>query len=95
MADAKKTNVDERVLTITKEGQENVEVKFSDLDDEGKVLFNKFWLIKKEKETFISESNFKVEQLNILEKSYLSILQSFLEKPDGEEKKDNESSIKT
>tara|TARA_R100000149_G_C5875155_1_gene138904 strand:+ start:668 stop:949 length:282 start_codon:yes stop_codon:yes gene_type:complete len=91
MADAKKEIVDERVLTIKKDGQEDVEVKFSDLDNEGKVLFNKVWLIKKEKDNFISDTNFRVEQLMILEKSYLGIMQQYVEKDDGEEKKSDES----
>ena len=91
MADAKKEIVDERVLTIKKDGQEDVEVKFSDLDNEGEVLFNKVWLIKKEKDNFISDTNFRVEQLMILEKSYLGIMQQYVEKDDGEEKKSDES----
>mgnify|MGYP003136040272 CR=1 FL=1 len=91
MADAKKQNVDERMLSITKDGQKTADVKFVDLDEEGKVLFNKVWLIKKEKDNFISDTNFRAEQLMILEKSYLGILQQHLEKVDGEKKKPDES----
>jgi lipopolysaccharide export LptBFGC system permease protein LptF len=91
MADAKKEIVDERKLTITKDGKDSTDVIFVDLDNDGKVLFNKVWLIKKEKDNFIADTNFRAEQLMILEKSYLEILQQHLEKVDGEKKKADES----
>jgi hypothetical protein len=79
-------NVDERSLTIEKDGEKSLEVKFNDLDKESKILFNKVWLIKKEKDNFIADTSFRIEQLGILEKSYLGLLTEKIEPKDGEEK---------
>jgi hypothetical protein len=79
-------NVDERSLTIQKDGEKSLEVKFNDLDKESRILFNKVWLIKKEKDNFIADTSFRIEQLGILEKSYLGLLTEKIEPKDGEEK---------
>ena len=87
-------NVDERSLTIEKDGEKSLEVKFNDLDKESRILFNKVWLIKKEKDNFIADTSFRLEQLGILEKSYLGLLTEKIEPKDGEEKNRAESTSK-
>jgi len=87
-------NVDERSLTIEKDGEKSLEVKFNDLDKESRILFNKVWLIKKEKDNFIADTSFRIEQLGILEKSYLGLLTEIIKPKDGEEKNRADSTAK-
>jgi len=83
MAEANENIVNEepKVLTLTEKVDDkdvNKQYLIDDMSDEGKLVYNKLAIIKKQKDELIANANFEIEKADVLINHYMAELKENL-----------------